>query len=223
MTALRLYDFGPSANCLKVRILLAHLGLRYERVPVDLFAGETLSAEYLARNPAGRTPVLELADGECLPESNAILLYLAEGTPYLPGDRLGRARVHQWLFFEQNLLEPNVGTARFWRLTGRDEQRPEVFEQKLEAGRAALEALERGLAGRDFLTGGRYTVADIGLYAYTHIAHETGIDMGAFPAVGGWLARVEAEPGFVNDLEPYPPNARVGAGDRSVHDPQRGG
>ena len=223
MTSLRLYDFGPSANCLKARILLAHLGLRYERVPVDLFAGETLSAEYLARNPAGRTPVLELADGECLPESNAILLYLAEGTPYLPGDRLGRARVHQWLFFEQNLLEPNVGTARFWRLTGRDEQRPEVYAQKLEAGRAALEALERGLAGHDFLTGGRYTVADIGLYAYTHIADEAGFDMDAFPAVGRWLARVEAQPGFVNDLEPYPPNARVGAGDRSVHDPQRGG
>jgi glutathione S-transferase len=217
MTGLRLYDFGPSANCLKARILLAHLGLRYERVPVDLFAGETLSPEYLTRNPAGRTPVLELADGECLPESNAILLYLAEGTPYLPGDRLARARVHQWLFFEQNLLEPNVGTARFWRLTGRDEQRPEVFAQKLEAGRAALEALERGLAGNGFLTDAGYTVADIALYAYAHVAHDAGIDMDTLPGVRGWIARVESQPGFVNDLEPYPRGARVGAGERSVH------
>jgi glutathione S-transferase len=215
---LRLYDFGPSANCLKARILLSHLGLRYERVPVDLFAGETLTPGYLARNPAGRTPVLELSDGECLPESNAILLYLAEGTPYLPADRLDRARVHQWLFFEQNLLEPNVGTARFWRLTGRAEQRPEVFAQKLEVGRAALEALERGLAGKEFLAAGRYTVADISLFAYTHIAHEAGIDMGAFPSIQAWLARVAAQPGFVNDLEPYPPNAYAGAAGRSVHD-----
>jgi glutathione S-transferase len=220
MSGLRLYDYGPSANCLKVRILLGHLGLRYERVPVDLFAGETLSAAYLARNPAGRTPVLELADGECLPESNAILLYLAERTRYLPDDRLGRARVHQWLFFEQNLLEPNVGTARFWRLTGRAEQRPEVFAQKLDAGHAALEALERGVAGREFLAAGRYTVADIALYAYSHIAHEAGIDMDAFPSVRAWLARVEARPGFVNDLEPYPPGAMAGAGERSVHDQQ---
>jgi glutathione S-transferase len=220
MSALRLYDFGPSANCLKVRILLGHLGLRYERVPVDLFSGETLSAEYLARNPAGRTPVLELADGQCLPESNAILLYLAEGTAYLPDDRLDRARVHQWLFFEQNLLEPNVGTARFWRLTGRDGQRPEVFAQKLEAGRAALEALERGLAGHEFLAADRYTVADVALYAYSHIAHEAGIDMGAFPGVTAWVARVESQPRFVNDLEPYPPNAMAGGGERSVHDPQ---
>jgi glutathione S-transferase len=215
---LRLYDFGPSANCLKVRILLAHLGLRYERLPVDLFAGETLTPAYLARNPAGRTPVLELSDGECLAESNAILLYLAEGTPYLPQDRLDRARVHQWLFFEQNLLEPNVGTARFWRLTGRAEQRPEVFAQRVEAGRAAVEVLERGLAGHDFLAAGRYTVADISLYAYTHVAHEAGIDMAPFPSVGAWLARVASQPGFVDDLEPYPPNARVGAGQQSVHD-----
>jgi glutathione S-transferase len=220
MSTLSLYDFGPSANCLKARILLAHLGLRYERVPVDLFAGETLTAEYLALNPAGRTPVLVLADGESIPESNAILLYLAEGTEYMPKDRLDRARVHQWLFFEQNLLEPNVGTARFWRLTGRDAQRPEVFAQRLQAGGAALEALERGLAGREFLACGRYTVADISLYAYTHIAGDAGIDMDAFPAIGAWIGRVESQPGFVNDLEPYPPNARVGAGERSVHDPQ---
>jgi glutathione S-transferase len=216
---LRLYDFGPSANCLKVRILLAHLRLRYERVPVDLFAGETLTPEYLARNPAGRAPVLELADGECLPESNAILLYLAEGTQYLPADRLERARVHQWLFFEQNLVEPNVGTAQFWRQTGRAEQRPEVLAQKVETGRAALGVLERHLAGREFLAVDRYTVADISLYAYTHLAPQAGIDPAAFPSVQAWLERVAAQPGFVNDLEPYPPSAHAGPDVRSIHDP----
>jgi glutathione S-transferase len=217
---LRLYDFAPSANCLKVRILLAHLGLRYERVPVDLFAGETLTPEYLARNPAGRAPVLELADGESLPESNAILLYLAEGTPYLPSDRLARARVNQWLFFEQNLVEPNLGTAQFWRLTGRAEQRPEVFTQKQDAGRAALEILDRHLTGREFVAVDGYTVADISLYAYVHLAPQAGIDLSAFPVVEAWLGRIESQPGFVNDLAPYPPNAFVGAGDSSVHDPR---
>jgi glutathione S-transferase len=216
---LRLYDFGASANCLKVRILLGHLGLRYERVPVDLFAGETLTPEYLARNPAGRAPVLELADGECLPESNAILLYLAEGTPYLPAERLTRARVHQWLFFEQNLVEPNVGTAQFWRQTGRADRQPEVFAQKVETGTAALEILARHLEGRDFLAADRYTVADISVYGYTHLAPQAGIELSTFPSVQAWLARVEAQPGFVNDLAPYPPSAHAGPDVRSIYDP----
>ena len=114
-----LYDFGASANCYKVRLLAAQLGLELERIPVDLFAGESQTPEHMARNPAGRTPVLELESGEHLAESGAILLYLAEGTPLLPSDKLGRARAAQWLFFEQNLLEPNIGTGRFWILTGR--------------------------------------------------------------------------------------------------------
>ena len=142
---LRLYDYAASANCLKVRLLFAQLGLEYERVPVDIFAGEASTPEFLALNPAGRTPVLKLETGEALPESNAIVLYLAEGTRFLPFDRLGRARVLQWLFFEQNLFEPNVGSARFWRLTGRAEQRPDVFRRFLEVGGSALEALERHL------------------------------------------------------------------------------
>ena len=206
---LRLYDYGASANCLKVRLLLRLLGIEYERVPVDLFAGETRTEEYLALNPAGRTPVLILDGAEPLAESGAILLYLAEGTRFLPSDRLERARVHQWLFFEQNLLEPNVGTARFWRLTGRAAQRPEVFEPKLEAGRDSLAVLERGLTGRSFLVGDACTVADLALYAYTHVAHEAGIDMSVYPAIAAWLVRVETQPDFVNDLEPYTPNAHV--------------
>lgn len=206
---LTLFDYGPSANCLKVWVLLRQLGIDHERVTVDIFAGESRTDEYLALNPAGRTPALRLHDGRALAESNAILLYLAEGSPLLSGDRVELAHVHQWLFFEQNLLEPNVGTARFWRLTGRDRARPDAFAQRREAGESALETLDCFLAGHDFLVEDRYSVADIALYGYTHVAHEAGIDMAAYPAIGLWLARVESTDGFVNDLEPYPANAHV--------------
>jgi glutathione S-transferase len=213
----RLYDYPASANCYKARLLLAQLGMPYERVPVDIFAGESTTAEHLARNPAGRTPVLELDSGETIAESNAILLYLGEGTPFVPGALAERARVWQWLFFEQNLFEPNVGTARFWRLTGRDALKPEVFEARLDAARAALETLDRGLAGGRFLLGDAYTVADVSLYAYAHIAGDAGIDMAPYGEVESWLGRVEATPGYMNDLEPYPPSATAGAGGRSLH------
>ena len=214
---LRLYDYAASANCYKARLLLAQLALPYERVAVDIFAGASTTAEHLARNPAGRTPVLELDSGESIAESNAILLYLGEGTPFVPEALVDRARVWQWLFFEQNLFEPNVGTARFWRLTGRDALRPEVFAARLESARAGLETLERGLAGRRFLLGEAYTVADVSIYAYAHVAGEAGIDMGRYGEVGAWLRRVEATPGFVNDLVPYPPSAAADAGGPSVH------
>jgi len=214
---LRLYDYAASANCYKARLLLAQLGLDYDRVPVDIFAGDTTTAAYRAKNPAGRTPVLELDSGETIAESNAILLYLGEGTPFVPDELRERARVWQWLFFEQNLFEPNVGTARFWRLTGRDALRPELFAARLEAAAAAVAALDAGLRDRDFLLGERYSVADVSLYAYAHVAHEAGVDMGPHPELGAWLARVEATEGFVDDLEPYPENAHAGAGGPSVH------
>ncbi len=217
MPQVRLYDYAASANCYKARLLLAQLGLAYERVPVDIFAGESTTPAYREKNPAGRTPVLELDSGETIAESNAILLYLGEGTPFVPDDLLERARVWQWLFFEQNLFEPNVGTARFWRLTGRDAERPEVFAARLESARAALAVLDDGLRDREFLLGDRYTVADVSLYAYAHAAGDGGIDMSAYPAVTAWLRRVETTPGFVNDLEPYPPNARPGGAGASVH------
>ncbi len=208
---LTLFDYGPSANCLKVRILLRQLGLDHERVAVDIFAGQSQSAEYLLLNPAGRTPALLLDDGRAIAESNAILLYLADGTPLLPRNPVERAHVHQWMFFEQNLLEPNAGSARFWHLTGRETQQPGAFAQRLQAGKDALSILDRGLTDREFLVDGRYTVADIALYGYTHVAHEAGIDMSAYPAIATWLARVAATDGFVNDLEPYPENAHVSA------------
>ncbi len=214
---IKLHDFAASANCFKVRMLLSQLGLTYERVPVDIFAGDSQTDAYLARNPAGRTPLLEV-DGGSIPESGAILLYLAEGTPLLPDDPIERARVHAWMFFEQNLLEPNVGTARFWRLTGRDTERPEAFARHLEAGAAALGTLERGLAGNEFLVAGRYTVADCALYAYTRVAGDVGYDMTAYPLVADWLERVAATPGAIDDLAPYPAAAHAGAGGRSAHD-----
>ena len=219
---MRLYDYPASANCYKVRLLLAHLGRPYERVPVDIFSGETTREEHLARNPAGRTPVLELDSGEAIAESNAILLYLADETPFMPSRPVERAHVWQWLFFEQNFFEPNVGTARFWRLTGRDALRPEVLAARIEAGVAAVEALERHLRDRSFLVAERYSVADIGLYAYAHVAHEAGIETSRYGGVRAWLERVAAQPGFVNDLEPYPPNAQAGGGGASVHDRDTG-
>jgi glutathione S-transferase len=210
----KLYDYPASANCLKVRLLLAQLGVPYDRVEVDIFAGESARQEFLVLNPAGRTPVLELDSREALAESNAILLYLARGTPFLPDDAVEQARVHQWLFFEQNLFEPNLGTARFWRLTGRVAARPEAFARHFEAGVAALAVLERHLAANPFLANDRYSVADIAVYGYAHVAHEAGIEPA--DAVRAWLARVEAQPGFVDDLVPYPPNAALGVGFASV-------
>ena len=215
---LTLHDFPASANCFKARMLLSQVGLPYERVTVDIFAGDSQTPDYLALNPAGRTPLLVTEEGAAIPESGAILLYLAEGTPLLPDDRVERAHVHAWMFFEQNLLEPNVGTARFWRLTGREHERPEAFARHFEAGAAALEVLERGLTGKEFLLGGRYTVADCALYAYTRVAHEAGYAMGSYPAVAAWLDRVAATPGAIDDLEPYPAAAHAGAGGRSAHD-----
>lgn len=212
---MKLYDFAPSANCYKVRLLAAQLGLELELVPVDLFAGESQTPEHLERNPSGRTPVLELESGEHLAESGAILLFLAEGTPLLPDDKLGRARAAQWLFFEQNLLEPNIGTGRFWILTGRAAGHEDLVARWQKVGRHSLDVLERQLAANDFLLGTRYSVADIGLYAYTHVAADAGIELSDYPAAEAWLRRVEAQPGYMNDLEPYPVNA--GAGGPSAH------
>jgi len=203
-----LYDHPASGNCMKARILLRQLELPYERVQVDLFKGETRTAEHFARNPDGRVPVLELDSGETIPESNAILLHLAEGTPYLPTEPLARTRVHEWLFFEQNRIEAELAYARFLHLSRRDEQMPEVYENRLERGSDALAAFDRGLSdGRDFVAGGDYSIADLALYAYVHCADDAGADLGRHEHIGDWVERVEAQPGFVNDLEALPPHA----------------
>jgi glutathione S-transferase len=204
---MKLYEHGSSGNCLKCRLVLRALDLPYEPVQVDLFRGETRTDEHFARNPDGRIPVLETDDGVLIPESGAILLHLAEGTPLLPAaGSLERTRVHQWMFFEQNRIEADLAVARFMRLAGRDVTMPEVFANRLERGRDALAALDRGLSdGRRFLAGDDFTVADIALYGYGHCGADAGADPRDFEHVAAWLDRVEATPRFVNDLEPVPP------------------
>ena len=203
-----LYDYPSSSNCMKVRMLLRHLDIPHEIVSLDLFRGETREDAHLARNPDGRVPTLELEDGTTIAESGAILLYLAEGTRYLPDDQVERAHVHQWMFFEQNRIEGELAYARLLKGSGRSQLLPEVFANRLERGRDALAALDRGLDdGRAFVAGDSYTVADIALYAYVHCAGEAGADPRQYANVAAWLDRVEAQPGFVNDLAPMPAHA----------------
>jgi len=195
---LRLYDYLPSGNGYKVRLLLAQLGIPFELVEKDILKGETRTADFLAKNPNGRIPVLETETGEFLPESNAILYYLAEGTPFLPGDRLARARVLQWMCFEQYSHEPNIATVRFWLThAGLDDERRAALPQKQRLGYAALDVMEGHLRAQRFFLGEVYTIADIALYAYTHVAGEGGFDLGRYPAIRAWLERVRAEPRHV--------------------------
>ncbi len=195
---MRLYDFHDSGNGYKVRLLLNELGVAYEYVEVDILAGEKRTPAFLEKNPNGRIPVLELDDGACLAESDAILFYLAEGTPLLPADRLDRARVLQWMFFEQYSHEPYIAVCRFWlkHLEMTDERRTALAE-KQERGREALAVMERHLEDRDFFVGGKMTIADLALYAYTHVADEGGFDLAGYPEVLAWLDRVGGRPGHV--------------------------
>lgn len=214
---LRLHDYSASANCYKVRLLLAQLGLPYERVPVDIFAGDTLTDEYARINPVRQTPVLQRDGSDPLSESNAILIHLAEGTDYLPEDRNDRAQALRWLFFEQAEVIPGIAGLRFRLITGRIRPDGREVAWRSAVGKLALNVLNERLVQSDFLAGERYSVADISLFAYVHVAHEAGFDLSRYPAVGAWLERVRATDGFMNDLEPYPPNARAGKS-RSIYD-----
>jgi glutathione S-transferase len=210
---MKLYDYAASANCYKVRLLLAHLGREYERVPVDIFAGETLTDEFAAINPARTTPVLEDPSGTYLQESNAILLHLARGTALLPDD----PQVYRWLFFEQADVVPTMGGLRFRLITGRLAAEEPEAERRRAASYEVLELLDGELARRDFLVGNAYSVADVCVYGYVHVANEAGLDMTPYASLRAWLARAQEQPGYVDDLEPYPPNARLGAS-RSIYD-----
>lgn len=213
---MRLYDYPASCNCYKVRLLLAQLERPYDRVPVDIFDGDTLTEEYAAVNPARTTPVLETDDGRFLPESNAILFYLAQGTPFLPDDPFEAAEVVRWLIYEQTDVIPTMGGLRFRLLVGRlTPDDPDAVRRK-EGALEVLRLLDDHLATREFLVGGRYTIADIAVYGYTHLAHEAGIDMEPYEHLRGWFARVEEQPGYVEDVEPYGANAAPGAG-RSLY------
>jgi glutathione S-transferase len=192
---LRVFGDVNSGNCFKVKLLLHHLGLPYEWVHVDIMRKESRTPEFLRMNPKGQIPVLEIAPGNVLSESNAILHYLAEGTEFLPGDRLEHARVLQWMFFEQYNHEPSVASARFIvRYLGRPAEREELLQRKIADGYEALELMEQHLRSNAYLVGGRYSIADIALYAYTHVAHEGGFDLSRFPAIRAWLARIREQP-----------------------------
>ena len=195
---LRLYDNHLSGNGYKPRLLLAHLGRAYERIEVDILKGESRTPEFLARNPNGRIPVLELDDRTCLAESNAILFHLAENSRFLPAEAVPRALTLQWMFFEQYSHEPCIAVARHW--IQHVEMTPAQAAQlpgKQAGGNAALAVMDGHLATSDWFVGDAMTIADIALYAYTHVADEGGFDLSRYPAVSDWLARVREQPGHV--------------------------
>ncbi len=200
-----LYDFMGSGNGYKVRLLLAQLGLPFKLVECDIMKGETRTPEFLAKNPNGRIPTLQLDDGMFLAESDAILWYLAEGTKFAPATRLERAQTLQWMFFEQYSHEPYIAVARFWkhffdRLTPQQEAE---LPDRMKKGYAALDVMEQHLAKNAFFVGGRYGLADIALYGYTHVAPEGGFDLARYPHITTWLARAKAQPGYVSIEHKY--------------------
>ena len=195
---MKVYGDHESGNCYKIRLLLGHLERSYEWVDVDVLARETRTPEFLARNPNGRVPLLELDDGAFLAESNAILWYLARGTDFLPEHPFEQAKTLEWLCFEQYSHEPYIATSRYWihYLNAREQYRDKLAEKR-DPGYAALGVMEGHLGKRPFFVGARMTIADIALYAYTHVADEGDFDLSGFPAVRRWLARVAASPGHV--------------------------
>lgn len=195
---LTVYGMKSSGNCYKVELLLEQLGRPYRWVEVDIAAGETRTPQFLAMNPNGKVPLLEVEPGRWLAESNAILCYLAEGSPCWPQDAWQRAQVLQWLFFEQYSHEPYIAVARFiCRWLAPDHPRRADLPRLHERGAQALTVMERHLSAQPYFAGHEYTVADIALFAYTHAAADGGFDLDAFPQVRAWLGRVRAQPGFV--------------------------
>ena len=192
-----LYDSAVSGNCYKVRLLLAQLGIEYDRRELSVVDRSARQEILGGLNPALRVPTLVLDDGRALGESDAILWWLGEGTPFVPADPWERAKVLQWMFFEQYSHEPHIAVARFWLHMLGAAPSEEALAEKQRLGYLALDALEGGLIGQEFLVGGRYSIADIALYAYTHVAGEGGFDLERYPAIRGWLARVAAQPGHV--------------------------
>jgi glutathione S-transferase len=192
----KLYNVAYSGNSYKVRLLLAHLGIPCEIIEIDILKGESRTAEFLKINPNGRTPVLD-DNGFILAESNAILAYLAKGTKFLPEDRKAFGQIFQWMFFEQYSHEPFIATSRFWLQHKPDSpEKTALLTSKRDGGRAALKIMEDHLAKSDFFVGD-YSIADIALFAYTHVAHEGGFPLDEFPQIRAWIERVKAQRGFV--------------------------
>lgn len=195
---LKVYGDSRSGNCYKIQLLCAEMGIRYDWAEVDILAGETRTPEFLAMNPNGRIPVLAIPDGRFLSESNAILFYLADGSEFLAGDTYARASILQWMYFEQYSHEPNIATSRFIiKYLGSPPERRQSLEEKKAAGHSALAVMEQQLGRYPFITGDKYNVADIALYAYTHVADEGGFDLGNYPAIRAWIGRISGRPNYV--------------------------
>ncbi|MDE1197092.1 glutathione S-transferase [Pseudomonas sp. Bc-h] len=198
----KVYGDYNSGNCYKIKLMLNLLGAQYEWVPVDILNGETETEAFLAKNPNGKIPVLELEDGTCLWESNAILNFLAEGTPYLLTEPRLRTQMLQWQFFEQYSHEPTIAVARFIQFyLGLPEARMEEYRSLHKRGYKALRVMEQQLVRTPFLVGDSFSIADIALYAYTHVAHQGGFDLTQFPAIQSWLERIRQQPGYVGMLD----------------------
>lgn len=201
---LTLYDYLPSQNAYKIRLLLHQLDIPYRTRIVSIFEGEGQRDAYLAVNPTGAVPTIELDDGRTLAESNAILTFLAGGTRYLPDDPFARAKVLQWLFFEADYVQSSLATLRLWVQTGKDRNRgAELIEHKRAGAMRALDTLERALNRSVFLAGPEYTIADVALFAYVHRADEADLPLDAFPGIGRWIEAVRRQPRFLNVVHPF--------------------
>ena len=191
----KLYDFLPSGNGYKVRLLLTQLQIPFELIELNIVDGETRTTEFLVKNPNGKIPLLEIAPDRFISESNAILYYLSQGTEYFPPDKYQQAQVMQWLFFEQYSHEPNIATPRYWiSILQKPEEYQEQILQKQKLGYKALEVMEQHLKQHDYFVADKYTIADIGLYAYTHVAEAGGFDLSKFSAINSWFKRVQSQP-----------------------------
>lgn len=200
---MKLHDYLPSQNAYKVRLLLNHLGVEYKTVIVSIFEGEGRRADFLAKNPVGAVPVLELEDGRTLAESNAILMYLAEGTRYLPSEPWSRAQVARWMFFEEDYVQNGIASLRHWTLTGKLARRSEeAINGKRAVSLKTLAILDAWLGEREFLVG-TYTVADMAMYAYVGFSEEAGLPMQDYVNVVNWIARIRSQPGFLDTVHPY--------------------
>ncbi|NEQ75180.1 MAG: glutathione S-transferase family protein [Okeania sp. SIO2C9] len=192
---LKLYEFSTSGNCYKIRLLLTQLEIPFERMEIDITKGESRTPEFLQKNPNGKIPVLEIEPEKCLSESNAVLFYLSEGTKFLPTDKWEKAQVMQWLFFEQYSHEPYIATSRYWiSILGKAKEYQAEIKQKQPGGYAALNVMEKHLENHQFFVGNSYTIADICLFAYTHVADEGGFNLSQFPAIQNWIERVKNQP-----------------------------
>lgn len=195
----KLYDFLPSGNSYKVRLLLNLLGISFERINVNILEGETQTSQFLSKNPNGKIPLLEIAPGKFLAESNAILYYLSQGTQFFPSDKYAQAQIMQWLFFEQYSHEPNIATSRYWiSILKQPEKYQTQLQQKHQLGNSALQVMEQYLGDQKFLVSEAYTIADIALYGYTHVAEEGRFNLQQFPSILSWLNRIAAHPNHIS-------------------------